>query len=114
MQGDNHDVAEKYGPWMLVDQCPRKSDRKTMNGGGEDSNVKCELLHVNGLDQLGQTNEPKGSFKRVKKPSNILRGKGEVMNKIAERLGVDESFSTSDIVKGVSSGTVQVDTTISV
>ncbi|KAA3479692.1 reverse transcriptase [Gossypium australe] len=26
VQGENHDVTEKYGSWMLVDQCPRKSD----------------------------------------------------------------------------------------
>ncbi|PPS04977.1 hypothetical protein GOBAR_AA15694 [Gossypium barbadense] len=139
VQGENHDVVEKYGPWMLVNQCPRKSDQKTGIGaslkggagnlwqsirwkGGKDSNMECELLHVDGLDWLGQTNEPtpfissdkdsfpqtvvqdlstainpsrlmekkakangralvhssqsEGSFKRVKKPSNILKGKG--------------------------------------
>ncbi|PPD95280.1 hypothetical protein GOBAR_DD07688 [Gossypium barbadense] len=123
VQGEKRDVAEKYGPWMLVDQCPRKSDQKTRNGGeettsfkrsrfnalttlrdndsaenhvlklvnstnlkgkglavygnplgGEDSNVECELLHVNGLDRLGQTNEPSKKTQHRGSLSKIVRG----------------------------------------
>lgn len=73
---------------------------------------------------LVHSSQSEGSFKRVKKPLNILKGKGgtfkvwglacvhlsEAMNKIAERLGANESPSTSDIVEGVSSGTVRADT----
>ncbi|MBA0812554.1 hypothetical protein Gohar_026516 [Gossypium harknessii] len=178
VQGEKHDVAEKYGPWMLVDQCPRKSDQKTGNGGeettsfkrsrfnalttlrdndsaenhvlklvnlkgkglavygnplgGEDSNVEYELLHVNGLDRLGQTNEPSKKTQHRGSLSKILSGPmispdvaifssltmvangralvHKAMNKIAERLGANESPSTSDMVEGVSSGTVRADT----